>query len=96
MPPQTATTPPGETQRLLNRPDLWNLWPFLPLVRRTGAELELGFVIDTRSLGITGFSSTVFKANVFELPLDPNALARLPREVFDSMDELIAAGWRVD
>jgi len=33
---------------------------------------------------------------VFDLPARLDQLLALPKEVFDSADELIRAGWRVD
>jgi hypothetical protein len=45
--------------------------------------------------GVYGYSATVFRANVFCLPAH-DALLTLPREVFDTAEEVYAAGWRVD
>jgi hypothetical protein len=46
--------------------------------------------------GRTGFGSAVFLANLFEVPLSERALLTLPREVYDSADEVADAGWAVD
>jgi hypothetical protein len=78
-------------------PALWPAWPFLPVVRRSRGHEELGVLFD--ALGaceLTGFSATVFLSNVFELPPTVAGLLALPREVHDTADELVAAGWRVD
>ena len=53
-------------------------------------------MFDARAAGLTGYSSTVFLTNVFALPDDLTTFLNLPREAFDSGDELAAAGWRVD
>jgi len=90
--PRTAE----RTVLFLTTPALWPMWPFLPVVRRTAGFEELGVVFDARAAGLTGFSSTVFLTNVFALPSDLAAFLALPREVFDTSDELAAAGWRVD
>jgi hypothetical protein len=46
--------------------------------------------------GFTGYSATVFLANRFALPPTVAGLLALPREVYDTADELVSAGWRVD
>jgi hypothetical protein len=46
--------------------------------------------------GLTGFSPTVWLTNLFTLPPTVAEFLELPREVFDTADELVAAGWRVD
>lgn len=81
---------------LLGCPALWPCWPFLPVVRRAAGGEELGVVFDARSARLTGYSAAVFKTNLFLLPPDLGSFLALPREVFDSAEELVAAGWRVD
>lgn len=52
---------------------------------------------DVRTLtGQTGFSSAVFLTNLFALPERMEEFIALPKEVFDSGEELVAHGWRVD
>lgn len=78
-------------------PTLWDMWPFLPVVRRTGAKEELGLMFDRRGVrGETGYSATVFAANLFLLPPSFDEFLALPKEVFDSAEELLNAGWRID
>lgn len=77
-------------------PALWSMWPFLPVVRRSKGHEELGVVFDSRSAGLTGYSSTVFATNLFALPDKLHEFLELPRETFDSAEELAAAGWLVD
>src|SRR5213080_453733 len=79
-------------------PRLWPLWPYLPLVRRwPGGIEELGVLYDFRgTTGRTGYSATVFLANFFDLPDAEDEMLRLQREVYDTPEELVAAGWRVD
>ena len=82
----------------LGRPDLWPAWPFLPLVRRReGREEECGVLCDVLGLtGRPGHSATVHFANVFLLPPTLEDFLGLPREVFDTPEEVFAAGWRID
>lgn len=80
----------------LSMPALWPCWPFLPLVRRANGFEELGVVFDASSAGLTGYSSMVVLTNLFLLPPDLNDFLALPKEVFDSADELADAQWRVD
>lgn len=86
------------TVLFVSTPPLWPCWPFLPVVRRTaGGGEELGVVFDARSvLGRTGYSATVLRCNVFDLPPTVGDLLALPRHAYDSADELAADGWSVD
>jgi hypothetical protein len=86
----------GRTVLFLTTPALWALWPFLPVVRRTGGREELGVVFDARAAGLTGYSSTVFECNLYLLPADLASFLALPHETFDTAQKLAEAGWRVD
>ena len=79
-------------------PALWTTWPFLPLVRRPShGELECGLLFDAhRVMELTGYRCTVFLTNLFTLPPTLDEFIALPKEVYDTFDELIGAGWRVD
>lgn len=95
-----VSSEPGDPARQLlfvTTPALWPAWPFLPVVRRTRGAEELGVVFDARTVcGRTGFGSAVFLTNLFALPPTVAALLALPREAFDSAEELLESGWRVD
>jgi hypothetical protein len=80
----------------LATPALWPAWPFLPVVRRTRGREELGVVFDARSAQLTGYSATVFLTNLFDLPTSFELFCALPKEVFDSAEELAESGWCVD
>jgi hypothetical protein len=72
-------------------------WPVLPVVRRTAEVLQFGLLFDARGAsGAYGYSATVFRTNLFVLPATPAALLVLPKEVYDTAEEVYAAGWRVD
>lgn len=59
--------------------------------------MEYGVVYDCRgSGGPTGYSSTVFLTNIFTMPKSLDTFMQLPREVFDTPEEMAAAGWVVD
>jgi hypothetical protein len=98
--PMTTTTLTEKARNLLflSTPNLWGVWPFLPLVRRrAGQDEEYGVLYDALHADNTpGFSATVFLANLFALPSTEQELLALPREVFDSAEEIFTAGWRVD
>ena len=74
----------------------WPHWPFLPVVRRSRGSEELGVVFDSRAAGLTGLSATVDLTNLFFLPPAWEQFLALPRETFDSAEEVASAGWRVD
>jgi hypothetical protein len=84
------------TLLFLTTPALWPEWPFLPLVRRSKGQEELGVILDSRSLELMGLSSTVYFTNLFVMPTTLNEFLALPHETFDSAEELVAAGWYVD
>lgn len=84
------------TVLFLCTPALWPQWPFLPVVRRTAAGEELGVVFDARTARLTGRHATVYFCNLFLLPPTLDAFLALPREAFDSAEELADGGWRVD
>lgn len=96
----TARSSAGDLARhrlFVSTPALWPAWPFLPLVRRTKGEQELGVMFDALSTcDVTGYSATVFLCNLFEIPSCLDKLLTLPREVYDTGDEVIAAGWKLD
>ena len=57
----------------------------------------MGVLFDARHVcGLPGFSATVFLTNLFDLPQDLHQFLALPREAFDSAEELAESGWRVD
>ena len=51
---------------------------------------------DARAADLTGFSSAVVLTNLFLLPPTLDEFLALPREVFDSAEEVADAQWRVD
>jgi hypothetical protein len=83
---------------MMARPQQWPRWPYLPVTREVGnGELELGVLYDAWGVSYrTGFSATVFRANLLLLPPTEGELLALPRDVYDTLDELLDAGWRVD
>jgi hypothetical protein len=79
-------------------PESWAAWPYLPLVRRhDGGRTDYGVLYDfVHTGGRRGFSTAVLLTNLFLAPRAEEALLALPREVFDTPEELADAGWRVD
>lgn len=96
-----SSVPREATERdllFVSTPQLWQLWPFLPLIRhRQDGELDYGVLYDfAGTSGRTGFQVTVFLENLFLVPETEVQLVQLPKEIFDAFDELLQAGWRVD
>jgi hypothetical protein len=79
-------------------PKLWPTWPFLAVVRRhTDGEMDYGVLFDfAGTSGRTGYGSAVFICNIFLLPETEAEFLALPKEVFDTPEEMAAAGWVVD
>ena len=83
----------------MRNPQLWSKWPFLPVIRPSpdGGETELGVLYDARAVsGTYGYSATVFKVNLYLLPDTEAQLFAAPKCVYDSVEELVQAGWRID
>ena len=97
MPMPLVLSPRERSLLFIAHPGLWPMWPVLPLVRRTRGMQELGVMFDFKgTTGRTGFGATVLLSNLFELPPSERDLLALPREVYDSADEVVAAGWEID
>jgi hypothetical protein len=94
--------PRGATPRdllFMGNPGLWgDTYPFLPVVRYLpDGEMDCGVLYDCKQVsGIYGYSSTVFLTNLFEMPPTEAEFLQLPREVFDSVEEMAECGWVVD
>jgi hypothetical protein len=83
--------------RYLREPRLWPQWPFLPVVRDSNSGRECGLLYDFAHVsGRLGYSATVVLCNLFELPRTEEQFLALPKEVFDTPEEVYDAGWRVD
>ena len=84
-------------RQFLTNPTLWVCWPFLPVVRRGEHDQELGVLFDARTVcDLTGYFATVLKTNLFLMPRTVLEILALPREVFDTAEELLEHGWRID
>lgn len=83
----------------LTTPTLWRgTYPFLPVIRHKGEpDQDLGVLYDAMGhTGRAGYSATVFLCNLFLLPATEEEFLALPREVYDTPEEVYAAGWRMD
>ena len=79
-------------------PSLWKTWPYLPVIRRRpDAEMDCGVLYDFQGTsGLCGYSATVFITNLFTMPRTMETFLALPKEVFDTPEEIGEAGWVVD
>ena len=96
-----AAAAPGGRERdllFLRQPRLWPNWPFLALVRRRpGRDEELGLLFDAGgAAGLYGYSSTVWLSNLFLIPATLEEFLALPKETFDTPEEIADASWSVD
>jgi hypothetical protein len=85
--------------QMFRDPKRWRCWPFLPVVHpmHDGTEQQLGVLYDAvATCGRYGFSATVFLTNLFVLPRTEERFFALPRLVYDTAEEIVAAGWTVD
>jgi hypothetical protein len=83
-------------------PKAWTHWPFLALVRENAEGyrgLDYGLLIDifhATKWGLSGYSSTIFLCNFYAKPEEWNEILALPKEVFDTLEEVYSAGWKID
>ena len=96
--PQPRLEGPARDLYFFRNPQLWPVWPYLPVIRRKPHDEEdLGILYDfAHTSGRTGFGSTVFLTNIVFVPDTEEELLALPKEVFDTFEEVRAAGWCVD
>ena len=99
MEPTTMSADEMRQRTLLfaSTPELWQHWPFLPLVRRKNGEQELGLLYDALGArNLAGYRCTVYLCNLFLLPQTLEELLAMKHETFDNFEELVNAGWTVD
>src|SRR4051794_9923514 len=96
--PVTPRPPAQRDLLFMSTPSLWDHWPILPVVRhRGGGEMDTGLMYDTRGAArLAGLAATVFIGNIFLLPRTLDEFLALPRETYDTFEEVVAAGWRID
>src|SRR5690349_10866990 len=97
----SPTRPRAATDRdptIMHTPSLREHWPILPVVRhRNDGAMDTGLMYDTRGAArLAGLAATVFIGNIFLLPKTRDEFLELPKETFDTFEEVVAAGWRVD
>ena len=88
-----------DDRAFLENPELWSAWPVCPLKRYRPGQTT-GFPDSGILFAVEGFMATVFECNVFliagsslqEMVDDPS----IKRTVYESLDDLLGAGWRVD
>jgi len=74
-------------------PERWPKWPILPMKHKDG---RVGIIVAAKD-----YLSTVFLINIWELGEVARTIRDLtnpniPREQYSSVDEMLAAGWKVD
>ena len=72
---------------MIQNPDNWPAWPFLPMKRKTGGQLEMAFFWNG---SISDDTVLFFLGYIYEMkPRKSAALKVTPEQV-------LALGWRVD
>jgi len=75
---------------MIKDPNMWPRWPALPMKKLLGRQIKCGYIIDD------GKKPDIIIGSIFDIPRDPILLKALPREEYDSAEEVSADGWRVD
>lgn len=70
----------------IKNPNKWPAWPALPLKRRTTGEMETAYLWGDPVVPIK-----VYKGNIWSIKAEDPIIGE-----FDSVEELLAAGWEVD
>jgi len=71
---------------LMENPDLWPVYPILPVVKR-GKNRAEGVMMPGKSV--------VYLINMYAIKSEESLVAS-PKETFDNYEAVVAAGWRVD
>ena len=81
-----------EDKRDIVRTDTWPCFPLLPMKRRgsNGEEPEIGCLFGYQPNSEGQF--VLYKSNMYDF--DPNKVNE--KEVFETLDQLLDAGWMVD
>ena len=88
---RTMETKTTKQLDMMQQPDTWPRWPFLPLIRRTKGLKpfgEEGLLYDDGE-----HKFTVYFANLFMLPQN---LATCASKTYESYEAIVADGWEVD
>ena len=94
--PKTLTHQQMATNRVA-LPQTWPSWPILAMVRETDDDFDVGFMYDLfHHVDIAGYSATVFVHNALDVPTHLGAILALPKEIYDTPEEIVTAGWRPD
>jgi hypothetical protein len=76
---------------MIQNPTLWPRWPFLPVKRWVGHDLQCGLIE-----ACTGRLTWVRIANLWGLPKTRAEFDALPKHEYPTPEALIADGWVVD
>jgi hypothetical protein len=72
---------------MMQNPDRWPVWPYLPLKRYPASgPMQTGYLVHATDARFTVFLGLI----AFARPMDD------ARETFDSFEAIVAAGWEVD
>jgi len=80
-----------DSRAFIENPDIWGCWPVCPVKRYRNKpdDPELGVI-----LAVEGMENVVLLTNMFLLT--KNVAYDGPQIKYDSLDDLLAAGWEVD
>ena len=81
-----------ETKEMIETPDNWPQWPFLPIKKRDpkGGMSDCAILWDAQ-----GYRTTIFKINMFDIH-GKDDLLNSEQVKYSSVDEILDAGWIVD
>ena len=72
---------------MMASPDYWGRWPLLPIKRDIGKDREVGVLLDRKPY-------LVYLVNLWAIPED--TLEGMPFIEYESIDAVLADGWKVD
>lgn len=83
----------NDDKQMIQNPDRWPMGFFLPVKKENpkGGFSIVGFMVDH-----TGLRNTIFEGNMYTYLEDQKPLKDFPRHEYETVDQLLTAGWRVD
>ena len=90
--PKQLTSEQQRDATLIRHPGSWPGWPYLPLTKAIpNADKQLGTM-----LAGEGYGSTIFLVNMYSMPRNKEDFDGLPRKVYNSAEDIVLDGWKID
>jgi len=75
----------SKSKEMIENPDSWPLWPYLPLVNKKTK--NVGYLFDLQPCCYDVYNGNIYAKNIG---------SDIPVQQYSSFDEFYEAGWRID